>query len=239
MGTSKRLTQELWMTPRGNKIGGYSREDFAPTLEQQVGAQSTFSPVVSLANPSALRENVRALVTSVSSGTKCSASYARYSPFGYWEKTSGVCSPLMEVEPSEPSSMTWPKWAIAWDGACMELATSKLRIVVSGSSLLPTPVSVDGGSYFNKSQSEGAALRPTLGAMAKYDLWPTPAYSQMAKPARPLAPSEANGTHRTMLVGAVGDADPETIGGSLNPEWVEWLQGFPIGWTDLGHSETP
>lgn len=23
--------------------------------------------------------------------------------------------------------------------------------------------------------------------------------------------------------------------GSLNPEWVEWLMGFPIGWTDLGH----
>jgi len=22
-------------------------------------------------------------------------------------------------------------------------------------------------------------------------------------------------------------------GGSLNPEWVEWLQGFPVGWTDL------
>jgi hypothetical protein len=23
-------------------------------------------------------------------------------------------------------------------------------------------------------------------------------------------------------------------GGSLNPEWVEWLMGFPIGWTDIG-----
>ena len=21
--------------------------------------------------------------------------------------------------------------------------------------------------------------------------------------------------------------------GQLNPEWVEWLMGFPIGWTDL------
>lgn len=29
------------------------------------------------------------------------------------------------------------------------------------------------------------------------------------------------------------------IGGSLNPEWVEWLQGFPIGWTDCEPSETP
>jgi hypothetical protein len=22
-------------------------------------------------------------------------------------------------------------------------------------------------------------------------------------------------------------------GGKLNPQWVEWLMGFPIGWTDL------
>jgi hypothetical protein len=25
----------------------------------------------------------------------------------------------------------------------------------------------------------------------------------------------------------------DQIGGSLNPTWVEWLMGFPIGWTDL------
>ena len=23
------------------------------------------------------------------------------------------------------------------------------------------------------------------------------------------------------------------IGGQLNPPWVEWLMGYPIGWTDL------
>ncbi len=26
---------------------------------------------------------------------------------------------------------------------------------------------------------------------------------------------------------------PETVGGMLNPDWVEWLMGWPIGWTDL------
>ena len=28
-------------------------------------------------------------------------------------------------------------------------------------------------------------------------------------------------------------------GGKLNPEWIEWLMGFPIGWTDLRDLETP
>jgi hypothetical protein len=28
-------------------------------------------------------------------------------------------------------------------------------------------------------------------------------------------------------------------GGALNPTWVEWLMGFPLGWTALDASETP
>jgi len=26
---------------------------------------------------------------------------------------------------------------------------------------------------------------------------------------------------------------PAVVGGQLNPTWVGWLMGFPIGWTDL------
>jgi len=29
------------------------------------------------------------------------------------------------------------------------------------------------------------------------------------------------------------------LGGQLNPTWVEWLMGFPLGWTDCGASATP
>lgn len=28
------------------------------------------------------------------------------------------------------------------------------------------------------------------------------------------------------------------VAGQLNPMWVEWLMGFPQGWTDLNVSET-
>jgi len=31
----------------------------------------------------------------------------------------------------------------------------------------------------------------------------------------------------------------DQIGGQLNPTWVEWLMGFPLGWTVLSASETP
>ena len=32
---------------------------------------------------------------------------------------------------------------------------------------------------------------------------------------------------------------PEEINGALNPTWVEWLMGYPLGWTALEDSETP
>ena len=63
-------------------------------------------------------------------------------------------------------------------------------------------------------------------------LWPTPAASQMQKPIRPLIPSEQNGTHGIMTVGAVGHHCPELVGQSLNPEWAEALMGLPSGWTE-------
>lgn len=63
--------------------------------------------------------------------------------------------------------------------------------------------------------------------------WPTPATSQMHKPVRGLAPSEANSTHGTMLVAAIGERNPNLIGRYLNPNWCEWLMGFETGWTLL------
>jgi hypothetical protein len=30
-----------------------------------------------------------------------------------------------------------------------------------------------------------------------------------------------------------GEQLPNVIGGQLNPTWVEWLMGWPLGWTDL------
>jgi hypothetical protein len=40
-------------------------------------------------------------------------------------------------------------------------------------------------------------------------------------------------------VGVKGGANPTQVGGSLNPTWVEWLMGFPLGWTALEASATP
>jgi hypothetical protein len=40
------------------------------------------------------------------------------------------------------------------------------------------------------------------------------------------------------LENVIATVDPSAIGGKLNPTWVEWLMGFPLGWTDLEESAT-
>jgi hypothetical protein len=35
------------------------------------------------------------------------------------------------------------------------------------------------------------------------------------------------------------EPSPAGIVGRANPMWIEWLMGYPIGWTELDASETP
>lgn len=124
--------------------------------------------------------------------------------------------------------------------------------------MFPTPVATDAGSgRINRSASPNAAERPTLAMMAKQNNWPTPttrdwrsgkaSQATMEKNSRPLSEavmwrtpssqlidpkkSVVKLTGRTPQDPQVGLADQ--VGGKLNPDWTEWLMGWPIGWTDL------
>jgi hypothetical protein len=110
------------------------------------------------------------------------------------------------------------RWGTTVAGRLYQPRNLEPRTFESDGFYLPTPTTVDGGSYFNKSKSEGAALRPTLGAMAKHSLWPTP----MARDWK-----GAGGKNRNSI-----DL-PKAVGGQLNPTWVEWLMGYPIDHTAL------
>ena len=60
-------------------------------------------------------------------------------------------------------------------------------------------------------------------------LWPTPTARDHKDG---LSPVIRNGKIQTDTLGRL-------TGGRLNPQWVEWLMGFPTGWTDCEDSETP
>jgi len=72
--------------------------------------------------------------------------------------------------------------------------------------------------------------------MAKRGLWPTP---RANKAMAAVITEGADPDRYPNLETVVKKRDPSVVGGALNPTWVEWLMGFPTGWTDLEDSGTP
>jgi hypothetical protein len=213
----------------------------------------TWFRAASRARTSALRDLVTGSTENAADyGWKWPGSFARYDRASRTWKTR-QCSLL---EDSTEFSETWPSSGWMRDGECLEQTIAEPCTSVSESGLLPTPVAIDTGCRFNRSASAGAKLRPTLGAMAKYNLWPTPTvkgnYNRKglsSKSGDGLATAvqkwptptarDYRGVHRTergrerRLESARGIPLNEAAGGLLNPTWVEWLMGWPIGWTAL------
>jgi hypothetical protein len=94
------------------------------------------------------------------------------------------------------------------------------------------------------SREEWSQMAFRKGASAKQRLWPTPDASafgavdvqkMLARRERIKATAKnGNGFGLT-----IGQAIAVSDGGPLNPEWVEWLMGFPAGWSALELSEMP
>jgi hypothetical protein len=101
--------------------------------------------------------------------------------------------------------------------------------------LWPTPRAHEAGGYQRDGGKKDGTQRPTLSGAVR--LWPTPT-SRDHKDVGDLG--KGGGRMKTDLHGKLGRAvTPSKESGSLNPRWVEWLMGFPDGWTALDASETP
>lgn len=86
-------------------------------------------------------------------------------------------------------------------------------------------------------KSGRSVYRLTLSAPIMKDIgWlllPSPRASQDYKPIRAQTPQEHNGKHGNALCAGIGVICPELIGQYINPQFSEWLMGFPLGWTDV------
>jgi DNA (cytosine-5)-methyltransferase 1 len=88
----------------------------------------------------------------------------------------------------------------------------------------PTPQVDD-----SKNVNPGPKRRMTLAKAVQ--TWPTPRAAQGE--ARNHTIWERSLDKPQNLENKVAQVEPSAIGGKLNPTWVEWLMGFPLGWTDL------
>ena len=87
----------------------------------------------------------------------------------------------------------------------------------------PTPT-VDDSKNVNPKANRIAGLVATVNK------WPTPVASD-AWTGSLRSTQQTEGSRHSLNL-------PSAVGGKLNPTWVEWLMGFPTGWTDLEDSET-
>jgi DNA (cytosine-5)-methyltransferase 1 len=93
--------------------------------------------------------------------------------------------------------------------------TNLPEAIVESLRMWPTPVA-DGDRTTNYAQG-GTSL-----GFAVRNLWPTPTSSE----------------HKYRLQGNSQQSKSLNgqAGGKLNPTWVEWLMGWPLGWTDCAAS---
>ena len=205
----------------------------------------------------AQQEKVKDLTESEAGcGAKWRGSFTKYDlDLRLWK--THQCSLLGDLE---PFLQTWPQWGLMRDGECWEQQTLAQTIRGTGFGLKPNGVDsfhtpntpgLDGGSNSRKALKKRMWLTPrvvevdetpenfrrrmnskrpndrkdgfgslTMQVKTMHN-WPTPT-AHNAKETN--APSEANRNTPTLTAQA---------GGKLNPTWVEWLMGWPLGWTDL------
>jgi len=140
-------------------------------------------------------------------------SLAKYDPDTSMWKT--VHSSLLED--SIEFSGTWPRWGLMQDGVSYQQQTLVRRIKETGFGSWPTPIAQDAKHSGYAPSGPGKADK-LLYAVVK---WPTPTAHNAKEGAYP-----AEFTRNTPTLSA-------QAGGMLNPTWVEWLMGWPLGWTDL------
>ncbi|MDP2026411.1 MAG: hypothetical protein Q8K06_09470 [Sulfuriferula sp.] len=90
----------------------------------------------------------------------------------------------------------------------------------------PTPTVC--GNYNRK----GASAQSGDGLATAVKTWPTPTVNDSKNCTLPPSQVKHDNIPGALL------RDGEKAGGALNPTWVEWLMGWPLGWTDLKPLET-
>lgn len=212
---------------------------------------------VSLARTSAQLAGVTgSTVSEVGSGRKWLGLLARFD-----RDTSTWRTPQSSLlEGLDEYSETWPRWGSMRNGESFLRPTPALLICESASGLWQTPVADDavertkgkwnsrgepklsaevklwptptaslgtkGGRVTPRKGREGGTLIEAVSAR----MWPTPCASA-SKGSSPAALTRKSGKDRSN--DRIDHVVMASDGGQLNPDWEEWLMGWPIGWTAL------
>jgi len=224
--------------------GSLSGTTSAPSTGSRGEVTSTSSRAASHAKTSASQARAQALKAAGRAyGERWRASFAKWHRDGSFWRTP-QCSLL---EASTSYSGTWPRWGMMRAGACSELDTLAPHTDGTASGLrLATPTAT--ANQLSPSMRKHPGCRAWATPTAR-DYKDSPGMSLVRKDGRHRldllprqvyylerqnhpTPVASDTGHRTKNYAQGVTALSMVVGGQLNPTWVAWLMGWPIGWTD-------
>ena len=180
-----------------------------------------------LASLSALQGRGVELATVGTYGRKLQESLATFDPPSHCLRTSQACLQLTGDESLTESSVTWPRSGMMLSGTAFRLAPLVRITRETGSGSFATPQARD---YRTGQASRWNDAERSRNLNDQVAMFPTPT-SRDHKDTGDLTNVPVNG-----LLGRA--VNPSKVSGSLNPQWVEWLMGYPSEWTGLNASAT-
>ena len=206
-------------------------------------------------NLSVLPENEEARMMTVTSGRKCLESYPRSGPLGLLAKM------LLEssIWHSTKCYLTWKIKVTKHNHFLFQLAVRTLRTEGTESLLWLMIPNVQSSPKGRSEKFRGKNKAPMPEEYVQ--MWSTPRANSSKSPCicgeggmdlqtlEQMFPTPTtgaglcggSGNYRQLenltKQGVITEEERRNMsqgnGGQLNPTWVEWLMGFPLGWTDL------
>jgi len=127
----------------------------------------------------------------------------------------------------------WPASGMTRNGALYQLPPLVLHIEETESLLWPTPRVTGSGEDISTIQERfqnGQIYKSRLEEAVA--LWPTPTYGKLAGGSGAFRQIQKKYEDKLITLEEKRSMQAGN-GGRLNTMWVEWLMGFPLGWTDL------
>jgi hypothetical protein len=198
------------------------------------------------ANLSAKQVTAKVKKIHATCGLGCATPLARLDPDTQsWKMLEGIFP--LEVQPFLP---ILPPSGMTQNGTLLARKVSARTTVETESLSWPTPTAVTRPMEGNvriyrakiqagemtEAEAEAILGKSVWAAQGKVpEMWPTPTTQEVEHPNMMLTRTgrrlskDGESSHSLGLADRVRMSD----GGRLNPAWVEWLMGFPEGWTDL------
>jgi len=161
---------------------------------------------------------------------------------GLWRTPTAIANQLAPSMIKHPSCRAWwptpdsthrgpaKKWAGKRPSGAKEFLTLQTAV-----KLWPTPRASANENRQTKPSPSQLAGKHGRNLASEVHLWPTPAARDYRDSHADQSETFENRKNHSRGVNLVEELQRRNsgIGGALNPNWVEWLMGWPLSWTSL------